>query len=40
MRWLIPGEGWHHLVFAGAMAIPLVLICYCKEEPARWRWGE
>jgi hypothetical protein len=40
LRWLIPGARWHHMAFAGAMAILLVLICYWKGEPARWRWGE
>ena len=33
----------HHLAFLGLtliMSIALVLICYAKGEPPRWRWGE
>jgi hypothetical protein len=29
-----------HVVFASAMVILLLLICYWKGEPPRWRWGD
>jgi len=29
-----------HVAFAIAMCVVLVLICYWKGEPPRWRWGD
>jgi hypothetical protein len=29
-----------HFVFASGMVILLVIICYWKGEPPRWRWGK
>jgi hypothetical protein len=28
-----------HVVFAAAMVILLLAICYWKGEPPKWRWG-
>ena len=29
-----------HVIFVIVMLIPLLLICYWKGEPPRWRWGK
>jgi hypothetical protein len=29
-----------HIVWAIAMSLVLVVICYLKGEPPRWRWGD
>jgi hypothetical protein len=29
-----------HFVFASGMVILLLVICYWKGEPPRWRWGK
>ncbi len=26
--------------FVGAMVVALILVCYWKGEPPRWRWGK
>jgi hypothetical protein len=29
-----------HIAFAAGMVILLLIICYRKGEPPRWRWGK
>jgi hypothetical protein len=29
-----------HAVFIGIMGLVLLLVCYLKGEPPRWRWGD
>ncbi|GAB2806156.1 hypothetical protein [Dyella kyungheensis] len=40
VRWLLPQ---HHqggfLLYAGALTVILVLVCWLKGEPPGWRWG-
>lgn len=38
--YLIPRHGWLHVAFAAAMVGLLILLCYWKGEPPRWRWGQ
>jgi hypothetical protein len=33
-------ETIHSLLFVGALTAALVLICWRKGEPPKWRWGE
>ena len=41
VRWLLPQ---HHqsgfLLYAGALTVILVLVCWLKGEPPGWRWGQ
>jgi hypothetical protein len=39
VRYASPRRSPVHLVFAVAMVALLVLVCYWKGEPAKWRWG-
>jgi hypothetical protein len=29
-----------HVAFASGMVVVLLIICYWKGEPPRWRWGK
>jgi hypothetical protein len=29
-----------HVAFASRMVVVLLIICYWKGEPPRWRWGK
>jgi hypothetical protein len=33
-------HGLLHIVFTAVMVTVLVVICYLKGEPPRWRWGK
>ena len=39
-RYLVPHNVYAHLTFALAMVGLLLIICYKKEEPSRWRRGD
>jgi hypothetical protein len=40
VRYFAYRHGGPHVAFACAMVIVLLLICYLKGEPPRWRWGK
>jgi hypothetical protein len=33
-------ETIHFLLYVGALSAALVLICWRKGEPPKWRWGK
>ena len=40
-RWLLPSYGHTvFLVYTLAVVAALVLVCWLKGEPPRWRWGK
>jgi hypothetical protein len=40
VRSSIPRRTPAHFAFAAGMVAPLILLCYWKGEPAKWRWGD
>jgi hypothetical protein len=40
VRYFAYRHGLLHIAFAGAMVLVLLVICYLKGEPPRWRWGK
>jgi hypothetical protein len=40
VTYLIPRHGFLHVAFASTMVIVLLLVCYWKGEPPKWRWGK
>lgn len=37
---LAPHSQLAHVLFVATMVVALMLVCYWKGEPPRWRWGE
>lgn len=40
MRYFIPRRLAAFLIFTLVMTLVLLVICYQKGEPPRWRWGD
>lgn len=40
LRYLLPRNFTVHLTFVVLMVTLLLVICYIKGEPPRWRWGD